>query len=306
MNIAHLLKKENIFYLSLVENKWELLKILVDKLVDSSKNEHFSAELKNSLLENVVAREKQSCTAMGSGIAFPHGRVSGLNQPLLALAIIKDGLDFNAPDKIPTKLVFLFLFPENRYELGVKIEAVFARFLMTNNHIEKIMGAANPDVIYNLIKEADLVIDTPIIAQDLMRNVRIKFSPDMLLNDATTRMHDFNTEVAAVVDNDGQLIGELDCIHLFQIELPDYIKTLHSVPPIHDFNPFSKYFANDRELTVKDVMNKEFAIVSKDASLLEIIFLLAVKNHFVIHVCEAGKLIGFIDRITVLDKVFNL
>lgn len=306
MNIGHLLKKENILHFPSVGNKWELMQNMVERLIDSYKNENFSDDLKKALQESVYTREQKSSTALGNGIAFPHGRIDGLNKPLIALAIINNGIDFNEPDKIQTKLVFLFLFPGNRHELGVKIQAVFARFLSTDNNAEKIINAGDPNIIYSMIKDADLVIDNPIIAQDLMRNVQIKFSEDLLLHDATTTMHDFNTEVAPVVDKNGQLLGEIDCIHLFQLELPDYIKKLHSVPTIHDFNPFSQYFENNKELTVKDVMNKDVAIVSIDASLLEIIFLLAVKKHFVVHVCENGKLIGFIDRITVLDKVFNL
>jgi PTS system nitrogen regulatory IIA component len=306
MKIENLLKKENILQIPFVANKWELMRLLVEKLIESYQDENYSDDLKQSLHESVITREKQSSTSMGSGIAFPHGRINGLNKPLIALATIRDGIDFNDSDQIPTKLVFLFLFPGNRHELGVKIQSVFARFLLTENNAEKIINAQNPEEIHNLIYKADLQVNTPIIAQDLMKCVPIQFSGDMLLNNATNAMKKFNSEVAAIVNDVGELVGEIDCIHLFQLELPDYIKKLHSVPSIHDFNPFSKFFANNKELAVKDVMNKDVAVVAPDASLLEIIFLLAVKKHFVVHVCENGKLIGSIDRISVLDKVFNL
>ncbi len=306
MKIANLLKKENILHISHAENKWKLIQSLVVKLIGSYENENFSSELADSLLDGVLKRENQSSTSLGQGIAFPHGRVNGLNKPLIALAIIKDGMDFDSPDDMPTKLVFLFLFPGNRYDLGVKIQAVFARFLSENNNIEKLVNSSDADEVYRIIEDASLIVDTPIVAQDLMKGVKIKFTQDMLLHDATSNMKKYNTEVAPIVDENNNIIGEIDCIHLFQIELPDYIKKMHSVPKIHDFNPFSKYFENNASITLKEVMNKNIATVSLDASLLEIIFLLAVKKHFVVHVCEKGKLVGFIDRITVLDKVFNL
>ena len=278
----------------------------MENLIESYKNENFSEELKQSLQESVLTREKQSSTSLGNGIAFPHGRIDGLNKPLIALAIIPNGLDFNGLDKTPTRLALLFLFPGNRHDLGVKIQSVFARFLSTGSNVEKIINANDSAIIHKLICDAGLEINTPIIAQDLMKCVPFRFTEDMLLNDATNSMKLFNSEVAPIVNDNDELIGEIDCIHLFQLELPDYIKKLHSVPSIHDFNPFSKYFAHNTEQTVKDVINKNIAVVAPDASLLEIIFLLAVKKHFVVHVCENGKLIGSIDRITVLDKVFNL
>ncbi len=129
---------------------------------------------------------------------------------------------------------------------------------------------------------------------------------DMLLQDVTRLMNEFNTEVAPVTDAAGRLVGEIDCIHLFQMELPDYIKNLHSVPPLHDFNPFSNYFAEDNKINVARVLNSEVARVEADASMLEVIFLLAVKKHSIVHVCQDDKLIGVIDRITVLNKIFNL
>jgi len=305
MKIAKLLKKENILFLSSSDSKESLIKQLVDKLIFSSKDEKFSEALIKDFLTSVLEREKKSSTGIGAGIAFPHGRINGLNKPLIALGIVNDGVDFDALDKKPVKIIFLFLFPGNRHDLGVKTQAVFARFLAKQENINIILNSNDINLIHESIDDAKLVIDSPIIAQDLMSNSQILLSEDMPLAEVTRLMNKFNTEVAPIIDKKGTLLGEIDCIHLFQLELPDYIKDLHSVPPIHDFNPFSKYFSDDSNITVKKVYNKNIAKVSPNASLLEIIFLLAVKKHSVVHVCENDKLIGMIDRITVINKVFN-
>ena len=307
MKIANLFTPDDIQTISSDKTKAEVFELLLNQLISSNTGDNFEPGLENSFLDKVLQRDKQSNTALGHGIAFPHARIEGLNRPAIAMGLIKDGINFNAPDGQDVKLVFLFLFPANRHDLGVKIQAVFARFLMQNDCITKILTAASKDEVYQLIKDAELAIDTPITAQDLMRNAKIKLPPETPLPEATALMHKMHTEVAPVLDIQGRLMGEIECIHLFQRDLPDYIKELNSVPPIHDFNPFNKYFADHDKLTVSEAINTNIAKVSLDASLMEIIFLLAVKKYSIVHVCDSNDmLVGVIDRITVLDKVFNL
>ena len=306
MKIANLLKPSNILYFDQVESKEWLIKEMLTKIIASYGNDYFDPDLTGSFYKMVLEREATCSTGIGDAIAFPHGRITGLNRPVIALGIIPNGVEFDAIDQQPVKLVCLFLFPANRYEIGVKIQAVFARFLSQNDNLAKLLNSAERESAYQLIKSNDLAIDSPIMAQDLMRKAKIMLKEDMPLQEVTRLMNEFNTEVTPVVDDNGKLIGEIDCIHLFQMELPDYIKNLHSVPPLHDFNPFSNYFADDSEISVTRVLNPEVARVEADASMLEVIFLLAVKKHSIVHVCQDDKLIGVIDRITVLNKVFNL
>ena len=308
MKIANLLKAENILKISTEQskNKSETIEFIIKHLLDSYPEEDFDASFCKEVTDTVFEREKQANTGMGGGIAFPHGRINGLNKPIIAMGIADDGVEYGAPDGKKVNLIFLFLFPGNRHDLGVKIQAVFARFLMSDNCVDTLLGMKDTDDIHKLIEDADLAVDTPVCAQDLMRKPKIELSDDTPLLQATALMKKFNTEVAPVINERCDVIGEIDCIHLFQQDLPDYIKDLHSVPPIHDFKPFNQYFEGSDSLKVKDVMNCSIAKVAPDASLMEIIFLLAVKKHTIVYVCESDKLIGVLDRITVLDKVFNL
>ena len=42
----------------------------------------------------VFAREEESTTGVGEGIAIPHGKCAAVNRPGLAAMVIKDGVDF--------------------------------------------------------------------------------------------------------------------------------------------------------------------------------------------------------------------
>ncbi len=153
MKIGNLLRKENIVEIEKDENlsKTDIIKLLIDNITTSYKNEEFGEELENLFLEKVLERENQCSTGLGEGLAFPHGRILGLNKPIIALGIIKNGMDFESIDKKKVKHVFLFLFPGNRHDLGVKIQAVLARFLVGDKKIEEINNATSIDEIHQIV-----------------------------------------------------------------------------------------------------------------------------------------------------------
>jgi Kef-type K+ transport system membrane component KefB len=59
----------------------------------------------------VLARERIMGTGLARGIAVPHARMAAVNQPIVALGISDDGVDFDAFDGEPARLIFLILTP---------------------------------------------------------------------------------------------------------------------------------------------------------------------------------------------------
>ena len=307
MKLSGILKRESILQIENAPDKWSVIRTMVDTLTDSAFADDLDPAVKASLYEEIEQREKIGTTGLGEGIAFPHARINGLERPLIAFATIPNGVDFDAPDGKPAQLVFLFLHPAKRVELGVKINAICSRFLIRPEIRKALLDATSPEEIYQVMQQNNLEIDAPIIASDLMRNRRFRLTADLPLHEATQLMHRHRTVASPVVNASDEVVGELNCNTIFERELPDYIKHLHSVPHISDFKPFQNYFTNDAQATVGDFMNDcGSAIVEEDASLLEIIFQLSVQKQPLLYVCRDSKLIGVIDAVTVIDKVINL
>jgi CBS domain-containing protein len=169
------------------------------------------------------------------------------------------------------------------------------------------LKAASPADIISIAQENDMEIDSPVIALDLMRSKRFRLNPQMPLHEATQLMHRNRTLASPVLNANDEIVGELNCNQIFERELPDYIKHLHSVPHITDFKPFQRYFVDGDEMTVGEFMNEcSDATVNEDATMLEIVFLLSVKKHPLLYVCRDNKLLGVIDAVTVADKIFNM
>src|SRR5262249_38038777 len=64
---------------------------------------------------------------LGDEVAIPHAAVEGLERPLLALGRAPQGIDFDAPDGRPARVVFLLLIPPKAYDEEVRILASIAR-----------------------------------------------------------------------------------------------------------------------------------------------------------------------------------
>lgn len=93
---------------------------------------------------SVLERERLASTGVGDGVAFPHAEVPGLEQPILAFARLEHGIDCDAPDGQPVRLVFLLLMPPREYDLQLELLSAMAR-LMTRAEVRRgLLEARSP------------------------------------------------------------------------------------------------------------------------------------------------------------------
>jgi PTS system nitrogen regulatory IIA component len=70
--------------------------------------------------DSLQAREKLGSTAIGHGVAIPHGRAKGLRSAMGAFIRLKTPLPFDAPDG-PVSLVFALMVPEHATDMHLMI-----------------------------------------------------------------------------------------------------------------------------------------------------------------------------------------
>ena len=61
--------------------------------------------------EAILAREAGGTTAIGEGMAIPHAKTDAVARPALAAITVPDGVDYEAPDGQPSKLLFMIAAP---------------------------------------------------------------------------------------------------------------------------------------------------------------------------------------------------
>ena len=107
--------------MSLIGNILPLSHIVLDLEVSSKKRlfeeaglllESESGLSRAAVFECLFAREKLGTTALGHGVAIPHGRHAEVQAATGAFIRLKEAVDFDAPDGEPVSLVFVLLVPE--------------------------------------------------------------------------------------------------------------------------------------------------------------------------------------------------
>jgi len=132
----------------LAKTKTEALDELVNTLIkcglklDSAK-----------VIEILQQREKLGSTGIGDGLAIPHGKVSSLDEIVVAFGRSKKGVDFDSLDDKPVHIFFLLLAPENSVGQHLKALAKISKMLKKANFRQKLIETESKSDLYKLIIE---------------------------------------------------------------------------------------------------------------------------------------------------------
>jgi mannitol/fructose-specific phosphotransferase system IIA component (Ntr-type) len=88
-------------------------------------------------------REQMMRTGVGDGIAVPHARLAELSKPLIVLGRSEPGIDFDAPDQQPARLIFLILTPVEDQTAQIELLSVIAKTFRLESTRELMLKAAN-------------------------------------------------------------------------------------------------------------------------------------------------------------------
>lgn len=106
-----------------------------------------STDIFTSLFE----RERLGSTALGCGIAIPHGRIKGLKDACGALYRLSSPLEFDAPDNQPVSLCFILLVPKDANEQHLQILGELAQLFGDETMRSKMLGVATADELIALL-----------------------------------------------------------------------------------------------------------------------------------------------------------
>ena len=107
------------------------------------------------LLEVLLEREKISSTAIGDGVAIPHGKLAGVKRVSGVFARSPQGVDFDSLDGGPTHLFFLLIAPEDSAADHLKALARISRLLKDTAFRACLMEGKTREEIFDAIQEED-------------------------------------------------------------------------------------------------------------------------------------------------------
>lgn len=98
---------------------------------------------KSVIAAEVWRREQLMSTGVGNEIAVPHARLAKLEKPLLLLGRSEAGVDFDAPDGIPARLIFMLLTPAHDQTSQLEMLSVISRTFISDTTRAEALNAAN-------------------------------------------------------------------------------------------------------------------------------------------------------------------
>ncbi len=110
-----------------------------------------SGQNERAIFDILRPREKLGSTAVGNGIAIPHGKMPGLTRLFGLFARLDRPIDFEALDNQPVDLVFLLLAPEGAGADHLKALARIARLLRDPNVAHKLRGSHDAESLYAVL-----------------------------------------------------------------------------------------------------------------------------------------------------------
>jgi nitrogen PTS system EIIA component len=105
-----------------------------------------------AVVQFLNAREELGSTALGAGVAIPHGRVKGLKQPSAAFMRLKEPIEFAAPDNDPVSTLIFLLVPEKATQQHLEILSSIAQLLSEAETREKLASSQDPVKVCELLQ----------------------------------------------------------------------------------------------------------------------------------------------------------
>jgi PTS system nitrogen regulatory IIA component len=107
------------------------------------------------LVDVLREREELGSTAIGEGIAIPHGKLAGVSKVLAVFGRSPEGIDFESLDGGATRLFFLLVAPEDSAGTHLKALARVSRLLKDGSFRERLFAGTDSAELFATIRAED-------------------------------------------------------------------------------------------------------------------------------------------------------
>jgi mannitol/fructose-specific phosphotransferase system IIA component (Ntr-type) len=122
------------------------------EMVDAVCSEHDIKD-RGLILEMLLNRESLGSTAIGKGVAFPHGRTLAVRDLSVVYARSVRGVDFDSTDKKPTHAFFLIIAPpQDRDNVYLQVLGRIVDIIKDDAARDRIASAANYGELKSIIE----------------------------------------------------------------------------------------------------------------------------------------------------------
>ena len=150
MRIVEILQPDSIVSELSGTSKPEILRELAGTLA----NQH-AALAADQVARVLLEREELASTAIGEGVAIPHGKLSQVSEIVACLGRARNGVDFDSMDGAPTYLFFVLVAPEASTGAHLKALARISRLFKDAAFRARLLEAADADELFEILAAED-------------------------------------------------------------------------------------------------------------------------------------------------------
>ncbi len=177
MRIMDLLDRKSISISGSPKSKDEAIRQMADLMDKSGKLSD-----KEAYVKGLFAREEESTTAVGEGIAIPHYKGNAVTKPGLAAMVIKDGVDFDSIDGEPVKLIFAIAAPDVKENVHLDVLSKLSVLMMNEDFSKGLINAQSVDEFVDIINKYDeekeeVKEEAPVTAQSGVKILAVTSCP---------------------------------------------------------------------------------------------------------------------------------
>ncbi|MBJ6744853.1 PTS sugar transporter subunit IIA [Streptococcus sp. 121] len=161
MKIQDLLKPEVMLLDLQAQSKEAAIDEMIQSLVDHGYVTDFQV-----FKDGIMAREAQTSTGLGDGIAMPHSKNAAVKEAVVLFAKSATGLDYESLDGQPTKLFFMIAAPEGANDTHLAALADLSKYLLQDGFAAQLRQVSNPEQVLALFDEKEEADAAPVAEVD--------------------------------------------------------------------------------------------------------------------------------------------
>ncbi|MDS9472584.1 fructose-specific PTS transporter subunit EIIC [Sporosarcina pasteurii] len=156
MKIVELLTEETIILDVEATNKQAVLSELIEQLNDAGKLDD-----KEAFMQAILAREEQSTTGIGDGIAIPHAKSAAVKEPAIVFGRSVEGIDYASLDGQPANLFFMIAATDGANDAHLEALSRLATFLMDEKFRNAVFNAKTKEAVIEAVNAKEAELDGP-------------------------------------------------------------------------------------------------------------------------------------------------
>jgi mannitol/fructose-specific phosphotransferase system IIA component (Ntr-type) len=195
----------------------------------------------NTIYKALLDREKMGSTAIGSRIAIPHCRLKNIEDFVIGLVVVKNGINFDAIDKKDTFIFAFIIAPTTKQNEHIRLLSYISQYLRKQENIDKLLNSNDVESIKQSI------IRHTIIPQEIKQPESHKLVTVIIQNEDK---FDDILNVLTEIEGSNIVISEASNAGRYLYHMPLFSSFMQT-----DKNDFCRYIT----ATVKNTQIKEMA-----------------------------------------------